>query len=148
MPARSGAWVLVASLLCVAVAGCGKSKPSDEDLIERFIADVTGAVDTTYADRVMAYVDFAAYPVDVQTPGHLGVYSLEQSDALMADFRRVVARLQGTKLKRRSSRVQIEDDSAQVELGLIGAFGPFDAQVRLHKHAQGLWRVTHVRLQN
>lgn len=135
-----------ALLALLAIFSCGPRQPSDEDLLERFVETITGPVDDTYVPRTLAYVDFATYPVDLQTPMHQGVYDEEHAEAIKADLRRAVARLQGSKLKRRSSRIEIDKDTAAIELGLVSALGPFDAQIGLRKYAPGIWRVTRVRL--
>jgi hypothetical protein len=118
---------------------------SDEDRIERFIADITGKVDDAYVDRALGYVDMARYPLDVRVPRHGGVYPEERSQEIVKHFRSAMQRyFQDTEIKLRSDKFEIQGDSAEVELGLMTAVGPLSASFTLRKGSEGEWKVSRV----
>jgi hypothetical protein len=135
----------VVALALLAVAGCGDDEVSDEDLIEKFIEDVTGKVDDAYVARALGYVDLARFPLDVRVPRNAGVYSEEQATELTSQFRKGMQRyFYDTEIKLRSDRFEITGDSAEVKLGLMTAVGPLGADITLRKAAPGSWKVARV----
>lgn len=142
---RAAAVLLV---LGVAACDCGDGEPSDEDLIEKFIADVTGDVDAGYVQRCLAYVDLDAYPLDVRVPQHAGVYDAERGPEIEKAFRRVVdRRFKNTEIKRRSAKFEIEGNRADVHLALLTAVGPLRAELTLEKAAPLTWKVSKVHIE-
>jgi hypothetical protein len=133
-------------LLVAAALGCGcGGAPSDEDLIDKFIEDVTGKVDDAYVARALGYVDLARFPLDVRVPQRAGMYTEEHAAELTSEFKRGMRRFfYGTEIKLRSRRVDLQGDSAEVELGLMTAVGPLDASLTLRKAAPGSWKVARV----
>jgi hypothetical protein len=136
--------LLLASVLLVAAA-CGDDTVSDEDRIERFIADVTGEVDEVYVKRALGYVDMARYPLDVRVPRHGGVYPEERSKEIVKHFKSAMQRhFYGTEIKLRSDEFEITGDRAEVKLGLMTAVGPLGASFTLRKTSAGDWKVSRV----
>jgi hypothetical protein len=134
-------------VLILLVAACGDDTPSDEDLIERFIEDVTGEVDDAYVARALRYVDMARYPLDVRVPHHAGVYAEERAPEIIGEFKRVMrSRFYETEIKLRSDAVEITGDRAEVKLGLMTAVGPLGASFTLQKASPGVWKVSRVHL--
>jgi hypothetical protein len=135
-----------ASLVIVLVtAACGDDAVSDEDLIERFIEDVTGKVDDGYVSRALGYVDMAQYPLDVRVPHHGGVYPEERAPEIIGQFKRAMRRhFYETEIKLRSDAFEINGDSAEVKLGLMTAVGPLSASFTLRKAGEGAWKVSRV----
>jgi hypothetical protein len=130
------------------VAACGgNGAPSDEDLIARFVEDVTGKVDDAYVARALAYVDMERFPLDVRVPRHAGVYPKERAGEITRHFKEAMRRhFNDTSIKLRSDRVRINGDTAEVELGLMTAVGPLGASFTLRKAAPGSWRVVRVHI--
>lgn len=144
---KSCALPLLCLLSCFWGCNC-KGEPSDEDVIEKFIEDITGEVDGGYVARAMAYVDFENYPVDVRVPRYAGVYTAAQGAEIEKQFRKVIKRrFAGTELRRRSSRYEIDGDRAEVHLGLLSAVGPLRAELELTKAAPLTWKVNKVHIE-
>jgi hypothetical protein len=135
------------SVLIVLLSGlaCGDDAVSDEDLIERFIEDVTGKVDDAYVGRALGYVDMSRYPLDVRVPHHGGVYPEERAPEIIAQFKKAMRRyFYDTEIKLRSDTFEIKGDSAEVKLGLMTAVGPLGASFTLRKAGEGVWKVSRV----
>lgn len=131
--------------VCLLLASCNDDEVSDEDLIERFIADVTGTVDDAYVARALGYVDMARFPIDVRVPQHAGVYTAERASELIGAFKRGMRQhFYDTELKLRSDHLEIEGDRAEIKLGLMTAVGPLDAEISLRKAGPGSWKVAKV----
>jgi hypothetical protein len=131
--------------LVAPVTACGDDEPSDEDLIEKFIEDVTGKVDDAYVARALGYVDLGRFPLDVRVPHHAGVYAPEQSEELTGKFKSGMRRFfYDTELKLRSDKFEIQGDSAEVKLGLMTAVGPLGVDINLRKAGPGSWKVARV----
>jgi hypothetical protein len=139
-----------ALLLFMLLAGCGgKDGPTDEELIERFVKDVTGEVDDAYVARALGYVDMQRFPIDVRVPRMAGVYTDERSEELISGFKQGMQRFfYGTKLKVRSERIEISGDSAEVKLVLVTAVGVLSADITLRKASPGVWKVARVHVMN
>ncbi len=145
---KTVALVLLLIVVPLIACDCGDGEPTDEDLIEKFIEDVTGDVDAGYVARCLAYVDFERYPIDVRVPHHAGVYNADRSDEILGRFRQVVKRrFMGSELKRRSSNFEIDGDKAEVKLALLSAVGPLRAEITLEKPAPGTWLVSRVHIE-
>lgn len=146
MLARS---LLLVTLVPLAAVACDcDSGPTDEDMIEKFIEDVTGDVDAGYVGRCMAYVDFESYPLDVRVPQHAGVYNADRGDEIRKAFERVVERrFMNTEIKKRSANYEIEGDRAEVKLALLSAVGPLRAEITLEKAAPLTWKVSRVHVE-
>jgi hypothetical protein len=135
----------LSSIVLIVLFACGDDAVSDEDLIERFIADVTGDVDDAYVSRALGYVDMARYPLDVRVPHHGGVYTQEQSQEIIRQFKSAMRRyFYGTEIKLRSDEFEIQGDRAEVKLGLMTAVGPLGASLTLRKAGEGVWKVSRV----
>ncbi len=136
------------AIVLVLAAGCRGGGVSDEDLIERFIKDVTGDVDEAYAARVLGYVDMDRVPIDVRVPHHAGLYQNDRAPELIGAFKRVIEqRFQGSEIKLRSDKYEIKGDSAGVRLGLMTAVGPLSADLGLSKTGPGTWKVSRVHIE-
>jgi hypothetical protein len=132
-------------LVLLLAAACGDDTPSDEDLIERFIEDVTGDVDDAYVGRALGYVDMARFPLDVRVPHHAGVYAEDRAPEIVDHFKRAIRQyFHGTELKLRSDEVEITGNRAEVKLGLMTAVGPLGARITLQKAGEGVWKVSRV----
>lgn len=132
-------------IVLLALAACGDDAVSDEDLIERFIEDVTGKVDDDYVRRALGYADMARYPLDVRVPHHGGVYPEERAPEIIAQFKRAMRNhFYDTEIKLRSDAFEIKGDSAEVKLGLMTAVGPLGASFTLRKASEGVWKVSRV----
>jgi len=133
-------------VLCLlGAAACGDDEVSDEDLIERFVKDVTGPVDDAYVSRCLGYVDMARYPLDVRVPHHAGVYAEDRAAEIVGMFKRTMrSRFYDTEIKLRSDRIEIQGDSAEVRLGLMTAVGGLSAEFTLRKASPGVWKVARV----
>jgi hypothetical protein len=135
----------LALVLCVLLSGCGDDEVSDEDLIERFIKDVTGEVDDAYVARALGYVDMGRFPIDVRVPHHAGVYAEDRAPELISAFKRGMRQhFYATELKLRSDRHEIQGDRAEIKLGLMTAVGPLDVEIALRKAGPGAWKVAKV----
>jgi hypothetical protein len=138
----------IMAVVLVLAAGCRGGGVSDEDLIERFIKDVTGDVDDAYTARVLGYVDMERVPIDVRVPRHAGLYQAERAPELIGAFKRIIEqRFQGSKIKLRSDKYEIKGDSADVRLGLMTAVSPLSADLGLSKTAPGTWKVSRVHIE-
>lgn len=132
-------------IVLLATVACGDDTVSDEDLIERFIEDVTGKVDDAYVRRALGYVDMVSYPLDVRVPHHGGVYPEERAQEIIAQFKKAMHRyFYDTEIKLRSDQFEIKGDSAEVKLGLMTAVGPLGASFTLRKAGEGVWKVARV----
>lgn len=132
-------------VVLVVVAACGDDTPSDEDLIEKFIEDITGDVDDAYVARALGYVDMARYPLDVRVPHHAGVYAEDQAPEIVGHFKTAMRQyFYNSEIKLRSDKVEIEGSRAEVKLGLMTAVGPLGASFTLQKAGEGVWKVSRV----
>lgn len=143
--------MLRAASLAIALllaAGCRGGGVSDEDLIERFIKDVTGDVDEAYVARALGYVDMERVAIDVRVPRHAGLYEADRAPELIGLFKRAMEqRFYGTEIKLRSDKYEIKGDDADVRLGLMTAVGPLSADIGLHKTGPGSWKVSRVHIE-
>ena len=138
---------LVFALVLWLLAACGDDTPSDEDLIERFIEDVTGEVDDAYVARALGYVDMARFPLDVRVPHQAGVYGEDRAAEIVGQFKSVMrSRFYGTEIKLRSDKIEIEGGRAEVRLGLMTAVGPLGASFTLQKAGEGVFKLSRVHL--
>lgn len=132
-------------ILVLSAAACGDDAVSDEDLLEKFVEDVTGDVDEAYVARALGYVDMARYPLDVRVPHHAGVYAEDRAPEIVGHFKSVMAsHFYGTEIKLRSDKIEIQGDRAEVKLGLVTAVGPLGASFTLQKAGEGVWKVSRV----
>ncbi|MGD8860973.1 MAG: hypothetical protein PVI30_13275 [Myxococcales bacterium] len=139
--------VLFFLVLCSAVACGDDDPPSDEDLIQKLIEDVTGEVDGTYVKRCLAYVDMQRYPLDVKVPRHSGVYDAERAPQIEKRFRDIIRqRFQGTEIRLRNDEVEIDGDRAEVRLALITAVGPLRVELTVQKPEPGVWKISRVHI--
>lgn len=141
-----GRWSMMLVVLCSLVAGCGDhGGPSDEELVEQFVRDVSGKVDDAYVSRALGYLEIARYPLDVRVPQLAGVYTEEREHEIVGQFKSGMRRyFYDSEIKLRSQRFEIEGDRAEVTLGLITAVGPLGASITLRKAAPGVWKVARV----
>jgi hypothetical protein len=143
-----GRWLLLTCLVACSAVACGDDDPpSDEDLIQKLIADVTGDVDGTYVGRSLAYVDMGRYPLDVKVPRHSGVYDASRAPEIEKRFREVIRqRFQGTQIRLRNDEVEIDGDRAEVRLALMTAVGPLRVQLTVQKPEPGVWKISRVHI--
>lgn len=131
--------------LLLALLACGKGEPSDEDLIEKLVADVTGEVDSGYADRALAYTEVARYSIDVRVPHHAGVYDARQAPEIFAAFRRGIReQFEGDTFKLRGLNIEIAGDSAEVAFGIVTHVGLLKVGMTVRKPEPGVWKITRV----
>ena len=127
-------------------AACGDDGPSDEDLIGKFVEDITGKVDEGYADRALSYIDLSAVPLDVKVPRHQGMYIEEDSAELTSQFRKqMLGRFGGQTIKMRSKKIEIDGDTATVKLTTMTGYGAVRSDITLKKTAAG-WKVSRLRV--
>lgn len=136
--------VCCAALSFVTSAGCERGGPTDEELLEQFVKDVTGVVDEELLSRAVGYTALGELPIDVQVPQHQGVYRAEHADELLGSFRAEMRRhFGGSELKLLRHKLEIEGDRADIGMRLMTKRGPIQADIGLRKLAEG-WRVTKV----
>jgi hypothetical protein len=136
-----------ATLLLALMCGCGKAGPTDEELLEQFVKDVTGTVDDALVSRAVGYTALTELPIDVRVPQHQGVYREDRADELLGSFREQMNRhFGGSELKLRRHTIKIEGDRAEVGMRLMTQRGPIQADIGLQKLASG-WRVSKVHAQ-
>ena len=129
----------------VALAACGKHVPSDEDLIEKLVEDVTGDVDDGYADRVLAYVDIPSYALDVRVPHHAGVYDESRAAEITGAFRRGIRdQFEGDTFKVRGLKIDPHGDSAEVDFALVTRVGLLGVSMTVRKPAPGAWKIARI----
>ena len=120
---------------------------SDEDLLERYVQDVTGEVDDGLVRRAMGYTDFEQVPVDVRAPGHAGVYRDDRAQEIGAAFRAAMRRfLWGTKLRVRARTIEVDGTRADVNFRLMTDVGPLRVDTSLQKTEAG-WKVSKVHVE-
>lgn len=139
-------WTIACLAACCLVIACGDDgAPSDEELVEQFIRDVTGKVDDAYVSRALGYVEIERYPLDVRVPQLSGVYTEERKQEIAGQFRSGMRRyFYDSEIKLRSDRFEIQGDRAEITLGLMTAVGPLGASITLRKAAPGSWKVARV----
>lgn len=131
-------------LLVLALLACEDGPPSDEDLLERFVEEVTGEVDDALVERSLAYTQMQQLPIDVRVPHFAGVYDASRSAELIAGYRQGMReRFYGTKLAVRKKTIEITGERADVKLALMTAVGPLHADIGLQKLGSG-WKVSRV----
>lgn len=136
-----------AVLLLALACSCGKSGPTDEDLLEQFVKDVTGMVDEGLLSRAVGYTALAELPIDVSVPQYQGVYREDRADELLGSFRQQMRQhFSGSELTLRRHTIKIEGDRADVGMSLMTQRGPIQVDVGLQKLASG-WRVNKVHAQ-
>lgn len=143
---RAAAWTAVRAvcLLWLVLAGCGGDENRDEELLEKFVADVTGPVNDALVERAIGYTQLAELPIDVRVPQYAGVYDVSRRDELFNGFRNGMrGHFYGTELAVRSKKIAIEGERATVKLALMTGVGPLRAEIALQKIAAG-WKVTRV----
>lgn len=131
---------MVACLLLATLSGCKKdSGPTDEELIEQFIEDVTGPVDDALVARALGYLALDKLPIDVRVPHMAGVYAADRDGTeLVAAFKRGMReRFYGTELAVRSQKIEIKDGRAEITLALMTGLGPVRATLNLQRLPEG-----------
>jgi hypothetical protein len=124
----------------------GKGGPSDEDLLDKFVKDVSGPVDAALVERSIGYTQLADLPIDVRVPQLSGVYDSSKSDELLSSYRNGMrGHFYGTEIDVRSKTIAIHDAHADVKLALMTAVGPLHADIGLQKLASG-WKVERVHI--
>ena len=137
-----------AVVLCALLCGCGKDGPSDEDLLEKFAQDVTGEVDAALVERSLGYVDIERYPVDVRVPRMSGVFNETRAEELIGAYRTGMKRhFWGDTLKLRNTKIEIEGDSARVQMSIRCRYGGLKVDVGLRKPEPLVWKVAKVHVQ-
>ena len=127
--------------------GGGDEPPTDEELLEQFVKDVTGVVDGPMMTRSLRYVALAEVPLDVSVPGMQGVYREDGAEKLTKRYRTEMRRrFGGSEIKVRSSKITLEGTGAKVMMRLTTAQGPLRAQCELQKIATG-WKVSKVHVE-
>ena len=136
-------WLL---LLVLAPVHCGDDAgpPTDEELLEGFVIDVTGIVDAPMMTRSLRYVDIDNLPLDVSVPQHQGVYRADRKDNFTKRYLSHMRRqFGGSEIKVRSHKIDIEGTEAKVKMRLMTARGPIRVRVELRKMPNG-WKVSRV----
>ena len=139
--------LLAIGLLSCALASlfaCGKKAPSDEDLLEQFVRDVTGKADEALVQRAIGYTALDSLPIDVRVPHYAGVYDASQRDELFREFRQRMERhFYQTVIDVRSQKIELHGADADIRLGLMTAVGPLHAEFGMHKLG-AQWKVQRV----
>jgi len=144
---RQKAVIAAFALLLALACSCSKSGPTDEELLEQFVKDVTGTVDDALVNRAVGYTALTELPIDVRVPQHQGVYREEDAEELLGNFRDQMRRVfGGSELALRRHTIKIEGDRAEVGMRLMTQRGPIQADIGLQKLASG-WRVNKVHAQ-
>jgi len=140
--------VALASLALPCLAACGDDEPSDEDLLEQFVKDVSGRVDEAYVERALAYLDVERYPIDVSVPQHSGVYDAERAPEIIEHFRNtMLGRFKGDDIQVPRHHIAIEGDHAKVNMSMRTRLSPLKVEVELQKPAPGTWKVSMVHVE-
>lgn len=140
----SARWWIGHALCACLVLACKSGPPSDEDLLERFVDEVTGEVDAALVERSLGYTDMAQLPLDVRVPHLAGVYDASRSAELASGYRQGMReRFYGTKLAVRKLAIELHGERADVRLALMTAVGPLHADIGLQKLTSG-WKVSRV----
>lgn len=133
--------------IATCTGACGGGEPSDEDLIEKLVAEVTGEVEPGYVERVIGHTDVARYALDVRVPHHAGVYDATHAQEVFAAFKRVVReRFEGDTLKVRGLKIEIAGDSAEVQFGSVSRVGLLRVSMTVRKPSPGVWKITRVHI--
>lgn len=133
-----------ATAIVLSAAHCGgdSSPLTDEELIERFVVDVTGVVDGPMMTRSLRYVELGEVPLDVSVPQYQGVYRPGGEEDLTKRYRTTMRReFGGSELKVRSRTITVEGTTAKVMMRLKTARGPIRVRAELRKIATG-WKVS------
>lgn len=127
---------------CVAAGGCSsRSAPSDEDLLDKLVHDITGPVDDALVSRALGYVDFVQLPLDVVVPQLSGVYDAAHSQELVSAFKSGMRqRFYGDEFGVRSKKIKITGNEAELTLVLTTRYGPMRVNLAASKLARG-WTV-------
>lgn len=145
---RHAVAVLSCVLLPLSLGGCGDDEPSDEDLLEQFVKDVSGHVDEAYVERALSYIEPARYPLDVAVPQHSGVYDAESAPKIVEHFRQtMLGRFRGDDVKVPRHHIDIKGDRATVKMTMRTRISPLRAEVDLQKREKGVWKVTRVHVE-
>ena len=118
---------------------------SDEELIEKFIKDVTGSIEPGYVDRTTSYVNFERLPLDVRVLMHeisfAGVYDASAADELKHIFSKNIGRFYGDELRVLGRTIDIKSDRADVEMTLLSArgMGRLIVALKMRKLDQKWW---------
>ena len=117
---------------------------SDEELIEKFIEDVTGEVDRDYVMRALGYVDLARVPLDAEVmlpvASHAGVYDAARSEELTSRFRKYMRPYYGNKIRLLKKRIEIDGDRAEVLMVIFGRQARLRVEIAMRK-LDGRWWV-------
>ncbi len=133
-------------LFASAAVGCRHKGPSDEDLLDRFVTEVTGPVNDLLVERAIGYAHMQDLPIDVRVPHVGGVFDSARSAELIGAFRSAMgAQFYGTEITVRSKKIEITGgDHAEVTLALMTAVGPMHAAIGLQKLKDVGWKVSKV----
>lgn len=131
-------------LFAVLATACEKD---DEDLIDDFVAAVTGEVNQQRVEHVLAtYVDPSAEELDVRVYGETRLYRAQDAAKLAEHARTRLTRLHGRSLNAVRRRIEIKGDQAFVELQLMGRDVLGNVRYELRKRG-GRWLLGTVALQ-
>jgi hypothetical protein len=122
---------------------------SDEELLEKFIDDVTGTVDRDYVYRALGYVDLGPVPLDVEVllpvESHTGVYDASRAAELESMFRRRIRPYYGEYLRAFQKKIVIDDDRADVGFTVLSRRLRARAELKMRKVGER-WLVASVRI--
>lgn len=133
--------------MVLALVACQRGAPTDEDLIEKLVQDVTGEVDPGYVERVIGYTDVGHYALDVRVPHHAGVYDEKTAPEAFAAFKRTVReQFEGDQLKVRGLKIDLAGDRAEVAFGLVTHVGLLRVGMTLRTPEPRVWKIARVHI--
>ncbi len=141
--------IALAALVIGTVIAVDALTVSDEELLEKFIDDVSGTVDRQYVLRALGYVDLQQLPLDVEVllpiESHTGVYDASREAELTSMFRRRIRPYYGESFKAIQKKIVIDEDRAEVGFTVFGRRLRLRVELKMRKIGER-WLVAAVRI--
>ena len=122
---------------------------SDEELLQKFIDDVSGTVDQQYVHRTLGYVDMERIALDVEVllpvESHTGVYDASRAADLKAMFRKRIRPYYGQSFRALQRKIVIDEDQAEVGFTIFGRSLRVRVELKMRK-LDARWWVAAVRI--
>ena len=116
---------------------------SDEELLEKFIDDVSGTVDREYVQRTLGYVDLERLALDVEVllpvESHTGIYDASRATELRSMFRKRIRPYYGESFRAIRRKIVIDGDRAEVGFTVFGRSLRARAELKMRKLDERWW---------
>ena len=107
---------------------------TDEDRVREFATTLNGEIGPAYIDQLLTYIDVDTFTLEVQALGESTLFRAGQQAELRRAVRQGLRGLSGSRVRTLSRSLELEGDSATVEVRLFTDRGVREARFRLRRN--------------